>query len=267
MSTHGGAASGQGNSTAINIPRVGNAVVENAGMVCVAGFMCSGTITTVPTGWTFIRSEVVGSGFNLHTYRYIHLGATDPSLHGFVSDVSGRWAGVNQGAFGSDQTAAVVDVSSGTTNTSSALVTAPGVDPNFTNDMLFFFGASLSTATWTPPSGMTEAVNGERASAALASVGSAYQILAVGTPTGDKVATASIAAVNAGILIALKDASPIADGGGAPADHPLAGTFTSVGIGVSLAALGNVPPVADSGVWGRGWYWNPAQGRVGRHFE
>jgi len=264
--THESAAQTSGNTANPSAPRAGGATAGQAGKMVIVAIGYPGTITVVPSGFTHIRTETMTVGWKISTYWKVHEGTTESATYTFTSDTSGRWVGIANLFVGVDTTTPI-DVVDGQPNTSSVSVVAPSVDPNYIEDMLLFVGGIMSISSWTPDPAMTEPTNGERAAASTLSVGTAYQLLSSGAATGTRTATASIAATNAAILIGLKDAASTPDGGGAPADHPLAGTFTSVGIGVSLAALGNVPPVADAGVWSRGWYWNPAQGRVGRHFE
>lgn len=195
-----------------NSPGIG-AYLDNISIIAV---LCTGSITVVPSNLVQLGSTfALDATRNMYLYRHSHLGAAEPSSFVFTSDTSGRGTAHNFEFEGLDETGTtVLDViNTPTANASSTTVTATGVNPNYTNDLLIWFGGALATgATWATPTNFTaDATDSNNEAANTLSSGFFYQILTVGTATGDLTTTIDVAAVNGAFLVALRDASPIAE--------------------------------------------------------
>jgi hypothetical protein len=238
-----------GNVTTVVVDRTGT---TNGRISLHAIAMAAGNITGPAAGFTLVNEITFNTDDRLYVYWH-ETAAGDPITWNFTTDLGANARVCVIGLeFSGVDTTTPVDLATEQANASSATVTAPGLDPNYLEDMLVFFGATSNLSPWTPPSApgaFTEPANGDQPAAAGAiSLGGSYLLLSSGAATGDVSATSSIAGVNAGQLIALKDTSATPDGG-APADHPLAGTFTAPEGGV--AALGNTPRAATHAVGSR----------------
>jgi hypothetical protein len=208
------------------------------GNIALGGIVRSaGTITAVPSGWTLVDEQTFNTDDVLAVYWRV-TGAADPTSWAFTLSTTMRWACINL-EFSGVNTTTPIDVSDTQANASSASVVAPSIDPNFLEDMLVYFGGSASTGTWTADGAMTEpASNGEKPAAALVTIGSAYQLLASGAATGTRTGTCSVAAINAGMLIGLRDASATPES--QPATGTISvGTATADGLSVTGTPSGN----------------------------
>jgi hypothetical protein len=228
-----------GSSISPTVARTNNAVPGNGlDSICIAIIAtATGPITAVPANWTLIFEQQIGvTDDYLYAYWHKHLGGSEPASHVWTQ-ATGRWAAINVGFDGVHLTTPV-DVFDSQSNTSSANCTAPGVDPNYTNDMLLFCGAASSTGTWTAPTGYSGTATDadfSKPAASLITAGGAFLLAAVGTPTGDVIGTLSGAAANAGGLIALMDASPTPEDSGDTGTVSV-GTATASGLTVSATA-------------------------------
>lgn len=243
---------------------VANRTGTTNGRIALCGIAtAAGPVNSVPAGWTPIDEQQIGTTDDYLSVYWHLTNSGDPPTWSFGSTASGRWSSITAEFSGVDTTTPVDVKSKGYNSSSSVNVAAPGVDPNYLEDMLVFFGAAPNTGTWTAPSGMGTGGDADwsKPAASLITIGGAFQLLASGAATGDKVATLSSAAVSVGMLIALKDASATPDDP-EPADHPLA-AVAALPL-VTVAALGNVPSAADLAVDRRYWVYSRSTGRVGR---
>jgi SdrD B-like protein len=158
----------------------------------------SSTIITAPTGWTLVRRD--NNGTTVSSALYYHVaGATEPTSYTWTFNaaraISGGFAD-----FSGVNTTTPVDVTSGTTGSSTTL-TAPSVTTTTPNDMLLFFGATKSVATGTTPTGMTSRwkISSTSTTSFLGNV-----LLTTMAATGSKTATITAAASNVSELVALK---------------------------------------------------------------
>jgi hypothetical protein len=218
----------------ITTPVVVDRTSVTNGNIAVCSFvLAAGNITVPGAGWTLIQDIVFNTDDHLYTY-WRQTAAADPATWSFTTDnvANTRYCSMNFEFSGVD-TANPIDTSSEQANASSASVTALGVSPAYNEDMLVFFGGIANTSTWTPPSSpaaFTEPANGDQPAASGVSLGGSYLLRATGAPTGDVVATASVAGINAAMLVALKDTSAtpyVADTGSVQSSM-------SIGIGVGL---------------------------------
>lgn len=200
-----------GNNTSATVARssITNGNIALAGIVRAAG-----TIDAVPSGWTLVDEITFNTDDVLAVYWHL-TSSGDPTSWAFTLSTTMRWATLNL-EFSGVNTTTPIDVSDAQANASSGNVVAPSIDPNYLEDMLVYFGGSASIGSWTADGAMTEpASNGERAAAAAVTIGSAYQLLASGAATGTRTGVCSVEAINAGMLIGLRDASATPESGDA----------------------------------------------------
>lgn len=149
---------------------------------------------TPPAGWTLVR-RMDNSNPNSNSLAvYIRVaGASEPAsyswnLSGFAHAVGGIQA------FSGVDTASPIDVENGQTTASGLAHATPSVTTTVANAMLVTAHTFSSSATWTPPAGMTEAYD-VAAPSPPAAVGQAlegaWQVQPLAGATGAKTATAS----------------------------------------------------------------------------
>ena len=149
---------------------------------------------TVPAGWTPVRRiDNANANANSLAVYYKVAGASEPANYTWTFSTStGSAGGIH--TFSGVDTGNPIDVEGGQ-NTASGLTHAtPGVTTTVTNTMLVTSHAFSSSATWTPPGGMTEAfdVASETVpNAAGISIEGNYVTQAAAGATGTKTATAS----------------------------------------------------------------------------
>ena len=189
---------GGGTSLTINKPA---AVVDNDVMLLVFYVENTAVVPSVAGSWTLIDNITSGTAFQM--YVWYRRAAAEPASYAITWPA----ATVQRSALivaysGAITTGSPVDVYSERTNAGSTSMTATGVTPANTDDMLVFLGTHWFTSdTGTPPTGM-----GERYDAA--SIYAADQLLASNAPTGDKIATFVSGSANSAYLVALKAAAP-----------------------------------------------------------
>ncbi len=151
------------------------------------------TATITATGWTLVRrtDNSTGNANSLAIY-YKVAGASEPTSYAFTFSTSAGAAGGIASFVGVDTTAPI-DIDAGQNMASGLSFAAPSVTTRYVNDMIVTTHAFSSAATFTPPSGMTEAF--DVASAAIGSGGESiegnYQVQAAIGATGSRTATAS----------------------------------------------------------------------------
>jgi hypothetical protein len=151
----------------------------------------TGTITA--SGWTLVRrtDNATGNANSLAIY-YKVAGASEPTSYSFTFSTSTGAAG-GIAAFSGVDTTNPIDVDGGQNTASGLTLAAPTVTTRFANDMIITTHAFSSSATFTPPSGMTEAF--DVASGVIGSGGESiegnYQAQAAVGLSGVRTATAS----------------------------------------------------------------------------
>jgi hypothetical protein len=177
--------------------------------VLIAGITVRGTPTiTPPAGWTLIRSDANSTTITQALYRKV-AGGSEPASYAwtFNHPIVAAVGGI--AAYSGVDTSTPVDVSGGQANASSTTVTAPSVTTTVANTLVVGFFGTANDATFSAASGMTERydvdadgtnqIGGEAADEARPTAGA----------TGSRAATASVAAVNIGQLVALRPSGTI----------------------------------------------------------
>ena len=189
-STSAGAPSGTLSLT-INKP-VGTA----AGDVMIASIAVrpNTAAITVPAGWTPVRRiDNANANANSLAVYYKVAGASEPANYTWTFSTSTGSAGGIQTFSGVD-TDSPIDVEGGQNTPSGLTHATPSVTTTVTNTMLVTSHAFSSSATWTPPGGMTEVfdVASETVpNAAGISIEGNYVMQTATGATGTKTATAS----------------------------------------------------------------------------
>jgi hypothetical protein len=206
----GGASAGAASGTlslTINKP---SGTVEGDVMIASIAVRPDTAAITAPANWTLVRRvDNANPNANSLAVYYKVAGASEPADYTWTFSTSTGSAGGIQSFSGVDQ-GNPIDVESGQ-NTASGLTHAtPSVITTVTNTMLVTSHAFTSSATWTPPGGMTEVfeVASETVPAAAGiSIEGNYVIQAAAGATGAKTATAgNDADVGNAHILALKPA-------------------------------------------------------------
>jgi len=195
-STGGG---GSGTSLTINKP----AGVVNDDVMLLAFYTENTALVPSVTGsWTLIDNIAYDTYFKMHVYY--RRASAEPASYAITWDgTTATVAAVIVAYSGAITTGSPVDVYSKLSNAYTPSMTATGVTPVNTDDMLVFLGTHYtSSLTATPPTGMVERNDSF-------SVYAADQLLATGAPTGDKTATLSGDSVSLAFLVALKAAQGV----------------------------------------------------------
>lgn len=207
----GGASAGAPSGTlslTINKP---SGTVEGDVMIASIAVRPDTAAITEPANWTLVRRvDNANPNANSLAVYYKVAGASEPADYTWTFSASTGSAGGIQSFLGVDQ-GNPINVDSGQ-NTASGLTHAtPSVNTTATNTMLVTSHDFTSSATWTPPAGMTEAfdVASETVPAAAGiSIEGNYVIQAAADATGAKTATAgNDADVGNAHILALKPAS------------------------------------------------------------
>ena len=201
-------------ASATNTPITGITISKPTGTttndVLLAALTIRGAAITItpPSGWTQVRSDASGSTVNQTIYRKV-AGGSEPSSYAFTfSDPVSAAVGGIVGYTGVDTTTPI-DVSGGQANASSTSVTAPSVTTTVANTQLVAFFGTANDTTFSAASGMTERYDTD-ADGSSQVAGAADDVAqAAAGASGTKVATAGIAAVNIGQLVALRPSGTI----------------------------------------------------------
>ena len=151
------------------------------------------TAAITASGWTLVRrlDNASGNANSLAVY-YKVAGSSEPSSYSFSFSTSTGAAG-GIASFINVDTTNPIDVDAGQNTASGLSLAAPSVTTRYTNDMIVTSHAFASSATFTAPSGMTEAI--DVASTAIGATGESieanYQLQAAIGATGTRTATAS----------------------------------------------------------------------------
>jgi uncharacterized protein YjdB len=163
-------------------------------MVAAIAVRPSSATITAPAGWSLVRrvDNASGNASSLAVYTRVAT-MSEPASHTWTFSAStGSAGGIS--TFGGVDTSTPIDVENGQTTASSLSHATPSVTTTVAGTMLVTAHAFASSATWTPPAGMTEAF--EQASemapnSAGISIEGAYVLQAAAGATGTKTATAS----------------------------------------------------------------------------
>lgn len=181
----------------------------------------SGAVITAPAGWTLIRETIQASGTSSKQATYYKAaGGSEPSSYSWTFGSSTGSAG-GIATFYNINTSNPVNVENGQATASSLSHATPSVTTTVANTMVVATHSFTSSATWTPPAGMTEVV--DRASTSVPntngiSIEISYAAKAASGATGTKTATASSNAKNgvAQILTLVSTASATISYPGSP---------------------------------------------------
>ena len=152
------------------------------------------TTITAPSGWTLVRrTDNTSTNPNSLATYYRVAGSSEPTSYTWTLGSSAGAAGGIQ-SFSGVNTANPIDVEGGQNTANALTLTAPGVTTASTYEMLVTSHAFASSATFTNPTGMTEAF--DKASVTVPNSGGEaiegnYQLLTAAGATGSKTATAS----------------------------------------------------------------------------
>jgi hypothetical protein len=166
---------------------------------------------TPPSGWTLVRRlDNASSVANSLAVYYKVAGASEPSSYSWsLSTSTGSAGGI--AAFSGVDTSNPIDIENGQNTPSGLSHATPSISTTVADAMLVASFGFSSSATWTPPTGMTEAYDAASATVpngAGEAVTAAYATQASAGATGTKTATASNDAdVGNAHLLALRPAS------------------------------------------------------------
>jgi hypothetical protein len=165
-----------------------------------------GTATTItaPPGWTLVRRDNRASTIAQAVYRHlVPVSPPEPSSYTWNFTAGNDAAGAIA-AYSGVSTASPVDASNGQGNASSTNITAPSVTvpSGHASDRLLALFSIANGSSVSTPSGMNQLWS-FRAIGFGIGVAAADVNLSASGATGNRVATAATAGVNAGALIAL----------------------------------------------------------------
>ncbi len=168
--------------------------VQNDTMVASISVRPDTATITEPSGWTLVRRiDNANANANSLAVYYKVAGASEPTSYTWTFSTSTGSAGGIQTFSGVDATTPI-DVEAGQITANGLTHDTPSVTTTVANTMIVTSHGFTSSATWTPPSGMTEAF--DVASQTVPAIGGIaiegnYVIQVAGGATGAKTATAS----------------------------------------------------------------------------
>ena len=153
---------------------------------------------STPTGWTLIRSiqNISATTSRLSIFQRV---ATTTEPVSYTWSLGASHSGVVGGiiSFSGVDNVSPIDTENGATTTSSTTHATPSITPTSANEMLVGTFSYASAGTWTPPTGMTEAVDAASQTtnnSAGESMEMTYQPQTTATATNAKSALASATA-------------------------------------------------------------------------
>lgn len=177
-----------------------------SGDVLIAGLSFetgSSDTITAPTGWTLVRRVNNTNSEGLAVYRKV-AGGSEPASYAWTF-ASSRSLSAGILAFTGVDNTTPIDVENGQTTASNTTHATPTITTTQANDLLVAFFAIPQSATWTPPTGMTEQVDVPETNR-----GNSLEIDTVAQAsagaTGTKTATASTNDVGVTELLSLRPA-------------------------------------------------------------
>ena len=163
-------------------------------MIAAVGFRPDGALVSAPEGWTLIRRTNQPSGApNAQAVYWKAAGEIEPSGYSWTFDTSTGSVGAIL-TFYNINTISPIHVEGGQATPGGLSHSAPGVTTSVNSAMLITAHSFGSCANWTPPSGMTEAV--DVANLAVPNAGGIsmevnYAVQGTAGLSGTKTATAS----------------------------------------------------------------------------
>ena len=190
--------SGGSSVSGVNTLTVSKPTGTTYGDVMIAAIACKpdASVITAPAGWNLIRRTNQPSGApNAQAVYWKAAGESEPSAYSWAFDASTGSVGAIL-TFYNINPLTPIHVEAGQTTVGSGALThsAPVVTTTVNNAMLVTAYSFGSSATWTPPSGMTEAVDVASLAVPNAggiSMGVNYAVQGTAGSTGTKTATAS----------------------------------------------------------------------------
>ena len=186
----GGAASG---GMDINVPA---GTLANDVMIASISTAPDTTVVSSPSGWTLIR-QITQSNTNsskLSTYYKVASGSEPTSYTWSLSGAGFSGAAGGMASFVGVDTTSPIDAETGVATPSGRDHDAPSVTTTLADGMLVTVHEMATSATWTPPSGMTEIVDAASLTPTDAngiSIEMNYEIRATAGATGTKSARSS----------------------------------------------------------------------------
>jgi hypothetical protein len=134
-------------------------VALNDVMIAAIGVRPNTATVTAPAGWTLIRkvSQGTATANQLDTYYKVATAAEPASYSWTLGANTGAAGGIS--AFIGVDPSDPIDVENGAATASSTNVAAPTITTLSTNDMIVTAHTIASAVTFTPPAGMTEAMD------------------------------------------------------------------------------------------------------------
>jgi MSHA biogenesis protein MshQ len=180
-----------------NILTINNPTGTTSGDVMIASLAVTpGTVTiAAPTGWTLVRTiqNTSSTTSRLAVFQRVAT-ASEPASYTWTFGASHTGAVGGIMSFSGVDNSSPIATENGSTTASSTTHAAPSISPTTTNVMLVGTFSYASSGTWTPPTGMTEAVDvASRTtnSGSGESMEMTYQLQATATATGIKSAKAT----------------------------------------------------------------------------
>ena len=165
-------------------------------MIAAIGYQPNTLTITPPAGWTLVGSSTnaAATANSLAVYQRI-AGAAEPGAYQWTfSGGALTYAAGGIQTFSGVDTTVPIDVSNGAATASALTHATPSVNTTGANTMIVTAHTFASSATWTPPAGMTEAYDRPipvAAGAAGQSIEGSFVAQAAAGATGTKTATAS----------------------------------------------------------------------------
>ncbi|MCK5944553.1 MAG: Ig-like domain-containing protein, partial [Planctomycetes bacterium] len=193
IALRGASSAGQGSGvTTLTLTTPTETVAGDVMVAAIAIRPYTASITT-PSGWTLVRRSDASGGASNSLAVYTRTAtSSEPSSHAFTfSSSTGSAGGLL--VFREVDASSPVAVHDGQSNASSLSHPAPSISPASADRMLVTAHGFSSAATWTPPSGMTEAADAasESLNALGISMSAHYELLSSSGATGARTAVAS----------------------------------------------------------------------------
>ncbi len=170
--------------------------VANDVMIAAIGFQPNTLTLTPPAGWVLVRriDNAAATANSLAVYQRVAV-ASEPGAYQWTFGAGALTyaAGGIQTFSGVDTAAPLIDVENGAATASTLNHATPSVNTTVANTMIVTAHTFASSATWTPPPGMTEAYDRPipaAAGAAGQSIEGSFVAQAVAGATGVKIARA-----------------------------------------------------------------------------
>jgi hypothetical protein len=177
-----------------------------SGDVLVASIAARGSAPiSAPAGWVVVENRV--SGTTLRTVAFLKVaGASEPTGYTFTLSAGNGAAGVIA-SYAGVNTSSPLAAANGSPNAASSAIAAPSISTTSPNSLLVGVFATATGATVSPPAGMVEAVESLfKSGPRKVAIELSDQVIAAAASTGPRTASASKAAVNIGLVLALSPA-------------------------------------------------------------